>query len=221
MSDQFEYAKYTSQNYIRDGDYAGHWEDTDIDGEDRLYCGDLEECTTGDLMVIPYTVYSDYSGSTVDRSNCDVFLERYGKRADVWETYGGFGTRGVIMRRRVYDDPQTEEEEEIRECIDSLFNYPLIDEEHHSNLEFELEEEGWNDYGRDDLRRALKKSAIYTDEELDDISDEVLDWMWYVVCDVEAIYPLFEDAVSCYFYIDEAVKAWNKDILKDKEDNNG
>jgi hypothetical protein len=221
MNNQFRYFKYKSQDYIRDGDYAGHWEDTDIDGEDRLYYGDLEENASGDLMEIPYTIYSDYSGSTVERSNCDVFLERYGKRPDVWETYGGFSTRGAVMRRMVYDDPQTDEEEEIKECIDSLFNYPVIDEERMSNLEFELEEESWNDYGRSDLRYALKKAGIYTDEEMDDISDESLDQMWYVTCDVEAIYPIFEDANGPYFYIDDAVKAWNKDVLKDKEDNNG
>ena len=214
MSAKFEYVKYVSQNYVRDGGRAGYWEDANIDEEETLYYGDLTRDPSGDLMFVPYTTYSDYSGDTVDRSNCDVFMERYGNNPNVWEVYGGYRTRAMVIHRRVYDDPQTEEEEEIKECIDGLSDYPLIDEEYHSNLEFEMEGEAWNDYGRHDLRRALKEADIYTDEELDNISDEILDRMWYAICEKEAIYTIFEDAVSPYFDIDKVIKVWDKNILE-------
>ena len=47
---------------------------------------------------------SDYSGSTVERSNYREFLEEFGEQDGVHEVYGGHGTFAVAVRVDAIDD---------------------------------------------------------------------------------------------------------------------
>jgi hypothetical protein len=93
----------------------------------------------------------DYSNTgLVQKSNYRVFLERFGKLSGVHKVYGGFGTYAIAIRHDL-----TESNEEIKEVLSKLEDYPLIDEDDHSQLEMEEQGIAWKDWARRDFIRAL------------------------------------------------------------------
>lgn len=122
----------------------------------RISYGHAYPDDKGGFVEPQYLGGSDYSGGTVTRSNFDVWRERF---ADVqgelwWELYGGHGTYAVVVPINL--DEQTDEVAmEMIEVLEGLGDYPLIDEEAHSELEMENEVEAWNDYGAGDFERAI------------------------------------------------------------------
>jgi len=116
---------------------------------------------------VEYASGSDYSGGTVNRSNYEVLQEMLeeshpsGQEPAVWaDAYGGHGTYAILV---VYDalDP------EIRAALDALEDYPLLDEEHHSMHETELEDEAWEStYQREFESKLLEE--LFTDGEDED-----------------------------------------------------
>lgn len=108
---------------------------------------------------IPNTAYGDYVGCTVERSNSEVLISRFKTEecyVNAWtldEIYIGNG----IYENPTFD-PDTqivkvtcdysssslfalESNEEIQEIIAALADYPLIDEDHLSELELKLQYE--------------------------------------------------------------------------------
>lgn len=118
-----------------------------------LYLGDLKPAKASlslDLAEVPYTSGSDYSGGSIEVANKRAFLEDYGNRAGVYETYGGYSSYGVVITRAcLAANP------DIRETIKSLEDYPLIDEELHSLVEMEAEDEAWESWAASDFERLL------------------------------------------------------------------
>jgi len=101
-----------------------------------------------------YMTGSDYSNSClVEVSNHRVFLEQFKEVSGVHDVSGGFGTYAIAIRLDVYLS-----NDEIREMIDSLEDYPLIDEGDHSKLTGEKEEESWEGWVHVDAFKALQKS---------------------------------------------------------------
>jgi len=170
------------------------WDPTPMEDLASLYYGHLHEDPDGPLVEIPFTMYSDYSGSTVERSNCEVFLERFGKTPGVWPVYGGYGTCGVVVLVEKRAD------EEIKEVLDALEDYPLIDEEHMSNLELEIEDEDWDSWIKQDLRRMLGDCAPEDDDELYQ--------QFMRAMDKTNTYFVHEDAVSAYVDLDRVLEGW-------------
>lgn len=101
------------------------------------------------VLVIPLAMFSDYDNScAVERSNARVLREEFPRHTiplSGW--HGGGGTL-------VLGTPDTIPEE-LRERLDGLADYPLLDEQDESEMEMEMESEAWDDYGRDDFARAL------------------------------------------------------------------
>jgi len=166
--------------------------------ENSIYCGDIEIDENGDYLEVPQTVYSNYSGSTIDRANCNWFLKNYGELQGVWEFFGYYGTRGVLIEYKLYI-----ENEEIRELIDGLERYPVFDGDSLVELENEIEEEDWKFWIKNDLIRALeKRNKSYPEDE------SLLKNKFYEISDAITEYIIFEDAVSCWIDVEKIAEAW-------------
>jgi hypothetical protein len=92
----------------------------------------------------------DYSGSLVELSNLQAWMEEFGSLPGVWELYGGHGSSGLALDVRFVT-------EDILEALESLQNYPVMDEDHLSHLELEKEQEAWESWAREDFRKALAR----------------------------------------------------------------
>lgn len=157
--------------------------------------GDIREDPNGDFIEVPYCTYSDYSGSTVERSNCRVFLEMFANEGNVWPIYGGYGTTGVLVRYSYYL-----ENEEMRDVIDGLSDYPVIDEDDWSELEIEIENECWDSWIKYDLSRAMEEAGLTVPD------DDKLYQIYRDAMEAANEYPIFEDPVSCYVHIDRLIE---------------
>jgi hypothetical protein len=147
---------------------------------------------------MPYCMYSDYSGSTVERSNTEYMLRNFKREQGIIEVYGGYGTRGIMLTSSAL------ELEEVQEIIEGLDNYPVISEDDMSQLEIEIEAESWDSWIKYDLTRALDDAGIsYQD-------DDTLRDMFYQAAERANEYAIFEDAVSCWFYIDRIIEHWTE-----------
>ncbi len=151
------------------------------------------------LFTPSYFTYSDYSGSTVERSNCDVFIEKYGENPGVYELYGDYGTRGVAVKLSAITPEMIEE-------FQALSDYPLMDEEHHSNLEFEMEQEAWGDWISGDFRRDLAKMFPDHEEEIDEMDEAKLFDLFRERMEKTNTYYVHEDAVSVWVNIDDLLE---------------
>jgi hypothetical protein len=159
----------------------------------------------GDYLEVPLTTYSNYSGGTAEHANCNYFLDRFGALAGVHEMYGGHGTRGVLIEYKLYEN-----NEEIRDVIDSLNDYPVMSDNFLSDLEDQLELEAWNNWVKDDLIAELEKRGIkYPEDEVD------LQTHFYRIVNGSDTYFVFKDAVSADIDIKKVVDSW--ELFKDVE----
>ncbi len=191
----------------------GSWRDkpTDTHWIEKRRHGDLRNISEGYYVTgIPLTIIeaatgSDYSGSLVEISNARALKKEF-----PWlvEIHGGHGTRGLAyLGKRENQNPA------LLEAIDSLTDYPIFDDDHHSALEWEKTDEAWESDGREDFKRALVKyfDAQYEPDE-HDLSDEgangPVDQLWYDC--TERLRGgedhLNEQGDQIYFPIDDVIK---------------
>lgn len=132
------------------------WEETPMRGfpETNIRYGRwTEDSDEGTWFLCDALSYSDYSGTKPTfESNVRVFSENYACGEGKWwvRAIGGHDTTAILIRTLAYRNC-----EEIRELIDGLSDYPVIDDSDMSELEMDREQEGWEDYGCDDFKRAL------------------------------------------------------------------
>jgi hypothetical protein len=86
--------------------------------------------------------------------------------------------------------PGSECERIAAECAATLECYPILDDEHHSNLQAEAEAEHWESWGRYDFRKALIESAFseWYRERIEDWSDARIDRLYSAACARENLY---------------------------------
>lgn len=96
--------------------------------------------------------------------------------AEPWwlEVSGGHGTYGLLLHALRAPDA-------IAELVEGLNDHPILDDDHHSELEQEGINESWDNWAADDYKRALKEQARNpqattpsVELDLDDVSDEAL-----------------------------------------------
>ncbi len=132
-------------------------------------CEESNEC----YFYVPCASGSDYSGSTVEKSNAKVFEETYGSEEWVHSVYGGFDTYAVAVGLTGLLTCADDTFDAICEALEGLADYPLLDEEAHSALEMELSDEAWDSWVRDDFTCALDK-AFADDAEFEWPDDSTL-----------------------------------------------
>ncbi len=101
--------------------------------------------------------YSDYGGSTIERSNVRVFMREFAEHqgTEWWHLYGAHGTSAIVVRIDADDRVP-----EMGEFFDALESYPLADENDHSKLEMDEEDEAWGSYGLTDFRRWIEDENL-------------------------------------------------------------
>lgn len=155
------------------------------------------------FIVLKYFTSGDYVGSTVETSNRRVFEEIFAGR-DWWETrYWGYGASGIAVSANVKNEATEEDLEELFGFLFGLEGYPLADEDDHTEVEMELQQENWIDYGTSDFRAELTRVL---DEEFEPLVDalpkEALQSVYRMLCKHTDTYPECESAVSTHFYVD-------------------
>lgn len=142
-----------------DLDDAGnfHWSDLDpVRASDK---DDIRRHPENYVYLPRYLAFGDYDNSgSVERSNQRVFLEAFGARPGIYEIYGSHGSQAVGIRLSIEDaDAEDEWVEELIRTLSGLEDYPVLDDEDMSNLEQEMFEEAYDNFGRTDFVRAIEK----------------------------------------------------------------
>ena len=193
------------------------WEDTKPEDLARLYYGDLKPLSKGqkpeptDFLLPGLLTGSDYCDSgSVEVSNHRVFLERYGKLPNVHDVYGGYGTFAVAIRR----DSITEE---MQADLDGLEDYCILDEEDHSEVEMEAENDAWANGYRSDFRKALAKEFPTLEDEVNDLDNDALQTVFYKLMDRTNTYWEHESGNNAFVRIERVVEgATEQDITEAK-----
>ena len=104
------------------------------------------------LFVSDFTGSSDYSGGLHYLSNCEVLLEEHSS-PECREIIGGYGSKSVVIDPRYLS-------EELMESLESLENYPVLDEEHWSELTERFKTQAFDDWVESDLRRYIEEALV-------------------------------------------------------------
>lgn len=149
--------RYTGERYVtRPYPEGSYWEPQDPHDLSSLPYGDLHEVNAAekvlptDMVEIPYSSGSDYSGSLVEKSNHRVLLERYGDLPGVWGVHGGLGTYAIVVSI-------TQKDHQLWEDVRSLTSYPLLDEDDESRLECEEMDSNWESWVRQDFESEIRQ----------------------------------------------------------------
>jgi hypothetical protein len=177
-----KYKTFEGREYV-----SGAWQDTFLEtgcsyslGDFQDYRGEVTEALSKSLFIIPKLLSgSDYSGGMVERSNFRVFLKEHKEVDGVYELFGGYGTFGIAVRLDVYNSNN-----DIKEALDALDNYPVINDEDLSEMESEADQELVTDTAKDLPREIdLDKYIPDIDTILED-TDMIEELIWSAVRDL-------------------------------------
>ena len=173
--------------------------------------GRWRDAKDGRYLVPAYLSGSDYSGSLVERANHRAWSEKFASGEDTWWTNapGGHGTFAVVIDM---DGVPEEDAEEVAEFIGGLEDYPLADEDLHSEMEMEAQSEAWDNWARSDFKRALEKKF---NVELDEVDDEKVFELFQEKADESNTYWENEQGDSMYINLDRIIKKISKNDVKE------
>jgi hypothetical protein len=190
------------------------WKDGKPGDFARLLYGDLKdfkgEPQANDFIMPKLCTGSDYAGDSVTVANHRAFLALFGTIAGVFDVYGGYSTYAVAIRL----DAVTED---MLEVFAALQDYPLINEETHSEVEMEAEDASWECYARDDFRKlaATKFPAL----DIEEISADELYRIFRELSDRSNTYWQNETGNSAYIDLDRVIEcAKTNDFLPPVKD---
>lgn len=138
----------------------------------------------------------DYGGGTHNVSNARVLIDQFSS-PELREIGGGYGSFGVAVDPRYLS-------EDLLESLQSLENYPVLDEDDLSHYEMELQSEAWENWAEREFRDALENrlSEISSEDEAEKAAEEISS---------DALYGLFHQAMetgNLYWYHECATSAW-------------
>jgi hypothetical protein len=114
------------------------------------------------LWLSDHALSGDYHGAPYTASNCRVLLKEHGREGnpEIRETYGSYGSQSVVIDPRYLS-------EDLLESLESLENYPVLDEDDCAALELELQSEAWASWASRDFSRYLENrlSDLLDNEE--------------------------------------------------------
>ena len=149
-----------------------------LDPNDSLWWRkDWNEGQDGRYIIPKLLFGSDYSGTLVEKSNAQAFAEQFKDGQGIWWqwVYGGHGTYGIVIDRQAIPEEEDPEEPDtldaVLECLESLTDYPLLDDDLHTNMEIEAQDEAWNDWARGDFQKVIKQ-RIRREEEARKLDEE-------------------------------------------------
>lgn len=192
-----EYKRYSYKAYEDRGKGNQYYTEPES-AENWIPMGDFRPDKSGHYIEIPYCTWGDYAGDTMNRANWSEFMGYIAKDSPlVYNIWGGHNSHMIIAHEDILKD------DFIREKLEGLDNYPLFNDETLSELEMQLESESWESWVKHDLKRALSDNGIEFPE-----SDSELESLFWHCARYNNIEPVFEDAVSCHWRIDDIVELW-------------
>ena len=165
---------------------------------DRIMVNDLE----GLIIVHDYTVFGDYGGhGSVGMSNHRILVSEY-QHIDL---YGGYGSHyaGCRIDSLIKD---TDYKDQIFEIYNGLNDYPCIDDEDLSNLEYDLSIEVFEDVYKSDLIDAIGERFDLDMDDYEVLHDQSLWVLLETLSDRSNTYWVNE-YTSMYIDIDTCVDA--------------
>ena len=123
-----------------------------------------------DIAIHPSLVYGDYCNTgAVGKSNVDYImgLTELVERTGLYELCEAYNTTSVAIPIKALEDP------ELVEILGALDNYPVLDEEHYSNVEQEMQNEAWESYARREFETYLIDKGLLSENK--DFDDEYID----------------------------------------------
>lgn len=162
--------------------------------------------------------FGDYNGtSTLERSNVRVFTERYGNRKWFLSRSGAYHHEEILISIKRFNS------EDAIEDLEGLLNYPALDDEDMSTLEFELQSETWKEDTRKDFHRALvdyfenneyPEAFIERIENIDPDDDENdrLIRLFEILREATNTYWVHEDPSSAWIDLDRILQGIGKTI---------
>ncbi len=171
MADTVIRETWTHDQFYNSQDQA--YENTPIEGGQDYYYSSLENVkpqvdgeTFPAWAEFPYTAHGDYVGyADLGVSNYRAIKELFSDNNDIAFISGDYGFQAVIYNTETKD-------EDILKLLKKLSDYPLIDEDMHSHVQMEWENEAWDSWARSDFKRELGKLFPDLEDVIDDISDD-------------------------------------------------
>lgn len=135
---------------------------------------------------VPCTTWGDYTGDSCNRSNYRSLIREY---PDTFvEVKGGHDSHYLALPLDAEIPTGL-----VQEIVSLIEQYPIYDEDDHSQLEMEIQEECWNSFGCDEFRREIEKQieklrpdldsddlfALFDNEESGWTAGDELDRMWW------------------------------------------
>lgn len=153
---------------------------------------------------IEYASGSDYSGGSVTEANnreIEKMLEEHhpaDQQPLAWVTaYGGHGTYALFV---VYD----ELDDEIKETLGALEDYPAVSDESVSEVESEREEEAWESWAQRDFEKEFLKQIGSDDDWPEDVDPAIL---FRIGMSAGNEYWIHESGDSVFIHMDRVVDA--------------
>ncbi len=165
-----------------------------------------EKLELSDYYCPKYFGYSDYSGSIYNKSNHQLFIKEFGEIDGVKDVHGGYSSSDIYIRLDVLNSNK-----DIQECLNALEDYPVMDEDHLSEIEEEAKYESWESYTRKDFLRALNKEFNY---DLEKLSEEFIDRLFRNLEEHTNVYWIFE-SVDAYFPLDDLFQKLTREEFLD------
>jgi len=205
---------YRFESYVyKTGQY-----DTVPESGQNVSWQDLTQDKAGQYAIMDFMSYGDYVGTMIERSNCECFLEEHESNPLIWRVTGGYSSNAVLIHISLLEN------DEIKDIIEFLSDYPVYDDDHFSNLEWSQYSDDWIDFGQDDFIKSLQKKFEIPDETIEFITEsidltpddcEVVSWQSFF----ESLLPsgefyIVEEAYSVYILTDNAVKDCTDEKMK-------
>jgi hypothetical protein len=206
--DNVDYFTFNQSIRVQKGEYDWYYREIEYPESNRISYSNLttikpseikEEIKTGDIFLIPnYMQYGDYDNSCmVERSNYKIFMEEYEKEPGIFSIIGGYGSTGIAISLNYLLNPDNEEKSNaIIELLNDLNEYPCIDDQDMSNMEYNAFLESLDSYAIRECNDILaQKYLIEVYDFNEDKLKEVL-----LESDRNLNYPAYEieSGGSCY-----------------------
>lgn len=155
----------------------------------------------------------DYGGGTHNISNARVLIDEFSS-PELREIGGGYGSFGVAVDPRYLS-------EDLLENLQSLENYPVLNEDDLSHYEMELQSEAWESWAEREFRDALENrlSEISSEDEAEnateEISSETLYELFHQALETGNLYWSHECATSAWIDCEEVAAEVSEENLKD------
>ena len=161
----------------------------------------------GKYLVPSLLSTSDYTGGgLVPAANIRKWQEDFKDGDDVWwkTVTGGHGTNAVLIS---LDEVPEDVEDEVADFLNGLQEYPLADEDLHSDLEMKAQTEAWENHVQKEFTRALEKKFS---SDLDDADNDKIFELFNEACEASSTYWENEQGDSMSIDVDRIVKKVTK-----------